>query len=59
MMFVKRLAAIRLRILAWSKFDLSCYLGRLHVAKLVLASSLYFHASFLLPTEALLSDIVE
>jgi hypothetical protein len=57
-MFVKRLAAIRLRILDWSKFDLS-YLGRLHVAKQVLASSLYFHASFLLPAEALLNDIVE
>ncbi len=29
------------------------------MAKQVLASSLSFHASFLLPTEALLSDIVD
>ena len=42
-MYSKRLAAVRLRIRAWSRFDLS-YLGRLHVAKQELASSLYFHA---------------
>jgi hypothetical protein len=47
-MYSKRLAAVRLRIRAWSHFDLS-YLGRLHVAKQELASSLYFHASFVWP----------
>jgi hypothetical protein len=44
-MFDKRGEAIRLRINAWSRFDLSG-LGRLHVAKQVLASSFYYHASF-------------
>ena len=53
----RRLTAIRLRICSWSKFDLS-YLGRVHVAKQVLASSLYFHASFLLPSEAQLKAVV-
>ena len=57
-MFAKRLTAIRLRICCWSKFDLSV-LGRVHVAKQVLANSLYFHASFMLPSKALLVEIVD
>jgi hypothetical protein len=56
-MFAKRLVAVRLRVRAWSKFDLS-YLGRAHVEQQVLATSLYFHASFLLPSDALLADKV-
>ncbi len=56
-MFAKRLVAVRLRVRAWSKFDLS-YLGRAHVEQQVLATSLYFHASFLLPSDALLAEIV-
>jgi hypothetical protein len=43
-MFVKRLTALRrLHVRSWARFSLS-YLGRLHIAKQVLASSLYFHA---------------
>ncbi len=34
-------------------------LGRVHVAKQVLANSMYFHASFMLPLEALLAKIVD
>jgi hypothetical protein len=57
-MFDKRGEAVRLRINAWSRFDLSG-LGRLHVAKhQVLASSFYYHASFLMPSDALLAMIV-
>jgi hypothetical protein len=44
--------AVRFRICCWSKFGLS-YLGRVHVAKQVLANSLYFHASFMLPSREL------
>jgi hypothetical protein len=57
-MFARRLKAVRFRICCWSKFDLS-YLGRVHVAKQVLANSLYFHASFMLPSQELLAEIVE
>ncbi len=63
-MFAGRLKAVRFRICCWSKFDLS-YLGRVHdhighiVAKQVLANSLYFHASFMLPSRELLAEIVE
>jgi hypothetical protein len=57
-MFAKRLTAVRLRIRDWCRFDLS-YLGRLHVAKQVLASSLYFHASFVSPPQPLLSQLVD
>jgi hypothetical protein len=41
-MFVVRLKAVSFRICCWGVFDLS-YLGRVHVAKQVLANSLYFH----------------
>lgn len=57
-MFEKRLTAVRLRVRDWCKFDLS-YLGRLHVAKQVLASSLYFHASFFFPPQDLLDQLVD
>jgi hypothetical protein len=56
-MFAKRLVAVRLRVRSWSTLDLS-YLGRAHVEQQLLATSLYFHASFLLPSDALLSGIV-
>jgi hypothetical protein len=42
-LFAKSLTAIRLCICCWSKFDLS-FLGRVHVAKQVLANSLYVQA---------------
>jgi hypothetical protein len=41
-----------------SKVDLS-YLGRVHVSKQVLANSMYFHASFMLPSQELLAGPVE
>jgi Reverse transcriptase (RNA-dependent DNA polymerase) len=44
--FAGKLQAMRFRILRWSKFKLT-YLGRVHVAKQVLASTLSYHASFL------------
>lgn len=56
-MFAKRRAGVQLRVRSWSRFDLS-YLGRLHVAKQVLASSLYYHATFVPPPEGVLGDIV-
>jgi hypothetical protein len=57
-MFVKRLAAVRLHIRSWSRFSLT-YLGRLHIAKQVLASSLYFHVSFMAPPDDLLDQLVQ
>ncbi len=50
---------MRLHVGSWARFSLS-YLGRLHIAKQVLASSLYFHASFMLSREAdILDQVVE
>ena len=43
--FTKRRAAIYTTIRTWAPNQLS-YLGRLHVAKSVLASTLYHHATF-------------
>jgi hypothetical protein len=57
-MFEQRLLAVRLRIRDWCRFGLS-YLGRLHVAKQVLASSLYYHASFIRPPPDLLELLVD
>ncbi len=57
-MFVVRPKAVGFRICCWGMFDLS-YLGRVHVANQVLANSLYFHASFMLPPPELLAEIVE
>jgi hypothetical protein len=57
-MFAKRLTAVRLHIRCWARFSLS-YLGRLHIAKQVLASSIYYHASFMLPPEDLLAELVQ
>jgi hypothetical protein len=53
-----RLTAVRLHVRSWARFSLS-YLGRLHIAKQVLASSLYFHSSFMLPPEDVLDQVVE
>jgi hypothetical protein len=47
-LFQRRRDGVCRRIAAWSRFKLS-YLGRLHVAKQVLASSLYYHATFVDP----------
>lgn len=56
-MFAKRLAGVQFRVRNWARFDLS-YLGRLHVAKQVLASSLYYHATFVPPPDDVLGAIV-
>ena len=56
-MFAKRQAGVQFRVRNWARFDLS-YLGRLHVAKQVLASSLYYHATFVPPPDAVLGSIV-
>ena len=57
-MFAKRLTAVRLHVRCWARFSLS-YLGRLHIAKQVLASSIYYHASFMLPPADLLAELVQ
>jgi hypothetical protein len=57
-MFQKRRAGVQLRIRSWARFELS-YLGRLLVAKQVLASSLYYHATFDCPPPEVLQQIVE
>lgn len=57
-MFAKRRAGVQLRIRSWARFQLS-YLGRLLVAKQVLASSLYYHATFDCPPRDVLEQIVE
>ena len=57
-MFAKRRAGVYLRVTSWARFDLS-YLGRLHVAKQVLASTLYYHATFVPPPPGVLQQIVE
>lgn len=57
LMFEKRRKAVFAAIRRWGRFALS-YLGRLHVAKQVLASSVYFHASFVQPPAHLLDHIV-
>ena len=56
-MFEKRRVGGLLRVRAWARFDLS-YLGRLQVAKQVLASSLYYHASFVPPPADKLDGII-
>ena len=56
-MFAKRRSGVQFRVRSWARFDLS-YLGRLHVAKQVLASSLFFHAQFVPPPEDVLEGIV-
>ncbi len=56
-MFAKRLTAVRLHIRSWARFNLS-YLGRLHVAKQVLANSLCYHASFMMPPAVILEQII-
>ena len=56
-MFEKRRVGVLLCVRAWARFDLS-YLGRLQVAKQVLASSLYYHASFVPPPADKLDGII-
>ncbi len=57
-MFAKRRAAIQCRVRSWARFDLG-YLGRLHVAKQVLASSLFYHATFVAPPGDVLDQVVQ
>jgi hypothetical protein len=57
-MFVKRLTAVRSHVEILGLLQLS-YLGRLHIAKHVLDSSLYFHASFMLLPEDILDPVAE
>lgn len=47
-MYTARLKSIHAGIRHWARYNLT-YLGRLHVAKTVLASSLYYHATFVSP----------
>jgi hypothetical protein len=47
-MFEGRLKGMHAGVRHWARFDLG-YLGRLHVAKTVLASAVYFHATFDMP----------
>ena len=56
-MFERRRAAVEAAIQRWAQVPLS-YLGRLHVAKQVLAASVYFHATFVQPPPAQLASIV-
>jgi hypothetical protein len=56
-MFAKRLSGVQFRVSNWARFDLS-YLGRLHVAKQVLASTLYYHATFVPPPDDVQGAIV-
>ena len=48
--------AIKARVCHWSARGLS-FLGRVHVAKQVLAASLWYHATFQRPSEQLLNQI--
>ena len=57
-MFHRLRGGVYLRVKSWARFDLS-YLGRLHVAKQVLASTLYYHATFVPPPPEVLKQIVE
>ena len=55
-LYGKKLQAICARIRHWSRYNLS-FLGRLHVAKQVLASTISYHATFLAPPEDQLACI--
>ena len=48
--------AIKAKVCHWSARGLS-FLGRVHVAKQVLAASLWYHATFQRPSEQLLNQI--
>jgi exonuclease III len=55
-LYGKKLQAIYARLRHWRRLPLS-YLGRLHVAKQVLASTISYHATFLAPPEPQLIHI--
>ena len=58
-MFAKRRArAVFLRVRSWARFDLSC-LGRVHVAKQVLANTFCCHATFVAPPPDVLQQVVD
>lgn len=50
LLYQKRLVGIHSRIAHWQKISLS-HLGRVHVAKQVLANTLAYHATFVQPTQ--------
>ncbi len=57
-MFAKRRAGVFLRVRDWARFDLS-YLGRVHVAKQVLANTFCYHATFVAPPPDVLQQVVD
>ena len=57
-MFAKRRAGVFLRVRNWARFDLS-YLGRVHVAKQVLANTFCYHATFVAPPPDVLQQVVD
>ena len=57
-MFAKRRAGVMLRVRSWARFNLS-YLGRLHVAKQVLANTFCYHATFVAPPPEVLQQVVD
>ena len=57
-MFAKRRAGVFLRVRSWARFNLS-YLGRVHVAKQVLANTFCYHATFVAPPPEVLQQVVE
>ena len=56
-MFAQRLRGLYAGIRHWAAFDLT-YIGRLHVAKSVLASTLWYHATFVQPPADVLRHMV-
>jgi hypothetical protein len=57
-LYTGKLRAICARVRHWSQYQLSM-LGRIHVAKQVLGSTLSYHATFLAPPPAILASIVK
>jgi hypothetical protein len=58
-MFVTRRVGVLLpRVRAWARFSLT-YLGRVHVAKQVLANTFSYHATFVAPPPDVLQQVVE
>lgn len=55
-LYMRKLKAVCARIRHWSRFKLS-KLGRVHVAKQILASTISYHATFLAPPADILASI--
>ena len=56
-LYTRKLKAVCARVRHWSQFKLS-KVGRVHVAKLVLASTISYHATFLAPPAENLASLV-